>query len=115
MKISMKIAPIHGNRRLTDRCGYAASEWHGPTADAAPRSVPGTVEPVNPGNGREATEAKEKPSNHAHYVSADQLRIGLYVHVDLPWFRHPFTLNSFRIASAEQVRALRALGEPRFR
>ena len=115
MKISMKIAPIHGNRRLTDRCGYAASEWHGPTADAAPRSVPGTVEPVNPGNGREATVAKEKPSNHAHYVSADQLRIGLYVHVDLPWFRHPFTLNSFRIASAEQVRALRALGEPRFR
>lgn len=59
--------------------------------------------------------AKDRPSNHAHYVPADQLRIGLYVYVDLPWFQHPFTLNSFRIASDEQIRALRALGELRFR
>lgn len=49
------------------------------------------------------------------YVSIEQLRIGLYVFIDLPWFQHPFTLNSFRIASDEQIRDLRALGEPRFR
>jgi hypothetical protein len=48
-------------------------------------------------------------------VAADQLRIGLHVHVDLPWFRHPFTFNSFRIDNDEQLRQLRALGEPRFR
>ena len=59
--------------------------------------------------------AKDRLSNHAHYVSADRLRIGLYIHVDLPWFRHPFTLNSFRIGSEEQIRELRALGETRFR
>jgi putative nucleotidyltransferase with HDIG domain len=51
----------------------------------------------------------------AHYVSADQLQIGLYVFVDQPWFRHPFALNSFRIADEEQIRALRALGKTSFR
>lgn len=50
-----------------------------------------------------------------HYASPEQLRIGLYVYVDLPWFRHPFTLNSFRISSDEQIRNLRALKESRFR
>lgn len=58
---------------------------------------------------------KDRLSNHASYVPADQLRIGLYVFIDLPWFQHPFTLNSFRIASEEQIRGLRALGEARFR
>ncbi|MBE0622668.1 MAG: DUF3391 domain-containing protein [Burkholderiales bacterium] len=50
-----------------------------------------------------------------HYASPDSLRIGLYIHLDLPWFHHPFTLNSFRISSEEQIRALRALELPRFR
>lgn len=50
-----------------------------------------------------------------HYASADQLRIGLYIYIDLPWFRHPFTLNSFKIRSEDQIRELRALKEPRFR
>ena len=59
--------------------------------------------------------AKNKVPNHAHYVATEQLRIGLYVYIDLPWFQHPFTLNSFRIANDEQIRALIALGQPRFR
>jgi putative nucleotidyltransferase with HDIG domain len=59
--------------------------------------------------------AKDKSSSHAHYLSVDQLRIGLYIHLDLPWFKHPFTLNSFRIDSEEQLRELRALGVSRFR
>jgi putative nucleotidyltransferase with HDIG domain len=50
-----------------------------------------------------------------HYALPDQLRVGLYIFVDLPWFRHPFTLNSFRISSDEQIRELRALNEARFR
>ena len=49
------------------------------------------------------------------YVSAEQLQVGLYIFIDLPWFKHPFTLNSFRIGSAEQVSTLRSLGESRFR
>ncbi|MDR1708096.1 MAG: DUF3391 domain-containing protein [Candidatus Accumulibacter sp.] len=60
--------------------------------------------------------AKDTTSDSAQqYVSVDELRIGLFVHVDLPWFRHPFALNSFRIVSEEQIQALRALGKARFR
>jgi putative nucleotidyltransferase with HDIG domain len=50
-----------------------------------------------------------------HHVSPDQLRIGMYVYIDLPWFLHPFTLNSFRISSEAQVAELRALKLERFR
>lgn len=49
------------------------------------------------------------------FVASDQLRIGLFVHIDLPWFRHPFTLNSFKIKTEDQLRELRALKQPRFR
>ncbi|MDR3087176.1 MAG: DUF3391 domain-containing protein, partial [Azoarcus sp.] len=55
------------------------------------------------------------PSNQAHYISAGQLRIGLYIYVDLPWLRHPFSSNHFRISSEKQISELCALGEPRFR
>lgn len=50
-----------------------------------------------------------------HYASPDHLHIGLYIYIDLPWFRHSFTLNSFKISSEEQIRELRALEVPRFR
>ncbi len=49
------------------------------------------------------------------FVLPGHLRIGLYVHIDLPWFRHPFTRSSFRISSEEQISALRALEKKRFR
>lgn len=49
------------------------------------------------------------------YVSVEQLRVGLYIYIDLPWFRHPFMLNEFRIRSEEQIRELEALGQTRFR
>ena len=50
-----------------------------------------------------------------HYVLNEQLRIGLFIFIDLPWFQHPFTLNSFKIKSEEQLAELRALKQPRFR
>ena len=50
-----------------------------------------------------------------HYALPNHLRVGLYVYIDLPWFRHPFTRNSFKISSEEQIRELRALSVPRFR
>lgn len=58
---------------------------------------------------------RDKTADHRHFVAADQLRIGLFIFIDLPWFQHPFTLNSFRIASDDQVRTLQSLGEERFR
>ena len=49
------------------------------------------------------------------YLSPDQLCVGLYVHVDLPWSEHPFSFSSFRIRNIDQVLALQALGQPRIR
>lgn len=62
-----------------------------------------------------AAVEKNSTTRSSFYVSSEQLRVGLYVFIDLPWFQHPFTLNSFRIGSDEQIRELRALGESRFR
>ncbi|GAB4060601.1 HD-GYP domain-containing protein [Uliginosibacterium sediminicola] len=49
------------------------------------------------------------------YVTPNQLCIGLYVYIDLPWFEHPFSFNSFRIRTAEQIATLRGLGVKQFR
>lgn len=59
--------------------------------------------------------SKNATGQKDHFVSPDQLRIGLYIYLDLPWFRHPFTLNNFKITSEEQIRDLCALKVPQFR
>lgn len=43
-------------------------------------------------------------------VPIEQLCIGLYVHLDLPWLEHSFALNSFKIKNEQELLALRALG-----
>ncbi|MDD5388401.1 MAG: DUF3391 domain-containing protein [Gallionellaceae bacterium] len=44
------------------------------------------------------------------YLTIDQLQIGIYVQIDLPWVSHPFTFNSFKIKSEEQIQVMRQLG-----
>ncbi len=44
------------------------------------------------------------------FVFIDQLRVGLYVELDLPWTKHPFSFSSFKIKNDEQIRQLRQLG-----
>jgi len=48
-------------------------------------------------------------------VTMDQLRIGLYVFLDLSWFEHPFAFSHFKIKSEEQIRTIRGLGLKRVR
>ena len=43
-------------------------------------------------------------------VSVDQLRVGLYIHLDLKWFEHPFAFSHFKIKSEEQITLIRSLG-----
>ncbi|NMG76927.1 HD-GYP domain-containing protein [Aromatoleum diolicum] len=43
-------------------------------------------------------------------VTMDQLRIGLYVVLDLSWFQHPFAFSQFMIKSEDQIREIRSLG-----
>lgn len=43
-------------------------------------------------------------------VPVHDLRIGMYVHLDLGWMQHPFALSSFRISTTEQIDTIRGLG-----
>jgi len=43
-------------------------------------------------------------------ISVEQLCIGLYVLLDVPWLEHSFARNSFRIKSDDQINAIKALG-----
>ena len=44
-----------------------------------------------------------------YYIHPDQLRVGLYVHLDLGWTAHPFTFSNFKIKDEEQIRQIREL------
>ncbi|GAB3186361.1 HD-GYP domain-containing protein [Hydrogenophaga aquatica] len=48
-------------------------------------------------------------------VALDDLRVGLYVHLDLGWMDHPFPLGSFKITSQQQIDTIRSLGLQRLR
>lgn len=48
------------------------------------------------------------------YLTGDQLYVGVFVVLDIPWFKHNFTLNSFKVRSAEQLAELRSLKLARY-
>ena len=43
-------------------------------------------------------------------IAVEELRVGMFIHLDGGWLSHPFPLSSFRIASPEQIQTLRGLG-----
>jgi putative nucleotidyltransferase with HDIG domain len=43
-------------------------------------------------------------------IEVADLRVGMFVHLDVGWMSHPFPLGSFKIASEEQVATIRSLG-----
>lgn len=43
-------------------------------------------------------------------IDIDALQVGMFIHLDLGWMRHPFPLSNFRISSEEQLQILRKLG-----
>lgn len=44
------------------------------------------------------------------FITPDQLKVGLYVHLDLKWFEHPFAFNNFKIKDEEQIKIIKTLG-----
>ena len=36
-------------------------------------------------------------------IAIADLRVGMFVHLDMGWMSHPFPVGSFKIASAEQA------------
>ena len=43
-------------------------------------------------------------------IAVDELRVGMFVHLDLRWWAHPFALSSFRLTSPDQIATIRGLG-----
>lgn len=50
-----------------------------------------------------------------HYVTPEQLCVGVYVHLDLGWMDHPFPFSSFKIKNAGQIETIRKIGLTRIR
>ena len=48
--------------------------------------------------------------SQACFIGADDLRIGLVVHIDVGWMFHPFPRSSFKIQSHAQIATIRSLG-----
>ena len=51
----------------------------------------------------------QEPDSNS-YIAMDQLKVGLYVYLDLKWFEHPFAFNNFKIKDEEQIALIRTLG-----
>lgn len=43
-------------------------------------------------------------------VAVQDLKIGMFIKLELGWMSHPFPLSSFRISSADQIATIRGLG-----
>lgn len=56
-----------------------------------------------------------KQDSEAQFIDIDDVRIGMYVYIDLGWIKHPFALNSFKISSRDQIDTLIKLGVKRIR
>lgn len=49
------------------------------------------------------------PKDTTHFVNVDQLQPGIYIYLELHWVDHPFSFNSFKIKSQEQIQTLKQL------
>nr|WP_295078500.1 DUF3391 domain-containing protein [uncultured Roseateles sp.] len=43
-------------------------------------------------------------------IDVSQLKVGMFIHLDLGWMAHPFPLSSFKLSSEDQLQILRRLG-----
>jgi putative nucleotidyltransferase with HDIG domain len=62
----------------------------------------------------EAARPAETPTAAAT-IAVDDLRVGMYIHLDGGWLSHPFARSSFRIAHVQQIATLRGLKLARVR
>jgi len=43
-------------------------------------------------------------------INVEQLRVGLYIHLDLGWMDHPFTLSNFKLDDETQIQKIKSIG-----
>ncbi|HEY0562688.1 MAG TPA: HD-GYP domain-containing protein [Methylophilus sp.] len=53
--------------------------------------------------------------NSAHIIHVNQLRVGLYVHLDVGWMDHPFTISNFKLNNDEQIEQIKQIGLTKLR
>lgn len=53
--------------------------------------------------------------NDHHFMDVSQLQVGIYVHLDLGWMDHPFTLSNFKVKDEEQISIIKKTGLKRLR
>ena len=63
----------------------------------------------------ENEEVSSQAGGGEQFITPGQLRVGLYIHLDLTWVEHPFTFSSFKIKNDEQIATIRTLGLERIR
>ncbi|MDP8567365.1 HD-GYP domain-containing protein [Methylophilus aquaticus] len=44
------------------------------------------------------------------YIETSQLRVGLYIHLDLGWMDHPFSVSNFKLTDDAQIETIKSLG-----
>ena len=54
-------------------------------------------------------------NDESDFVDVKNLRIGLFVELDVGWMAHPFPSGSFKISSLKQIESIRGLGIARVR
>jgi HD-GYP domain-containing protein (c-di-GMP phosphodiesterase class II) len=53
--------------------------------------------------------------DNTNFVDVSQLRIGMFVELEMGWMAHPFPSGSFKISSAKQIESIRSLGVAKVR
>ena len=43
-------------------------------------------------------------------IGIEEVRVGMFIHLNMSWMSHPFPLGNFKITSAEQIETIRSLG-----
>ncbi len=51
----------------------------------------------------------------SEYIEVDQLKIGMYIELEMGWMSHPFPKGSFKISSEKQITVVQSLGISRVR
>jgi putative nucleotidyltransferase with HDIG domain len=54
-------------------------------------------------------------TNTHHFIDVSQLQIGMYIHLDLGWMDHPFTLSNFKVKDEEQISIIKKTGIKKLR
>ncbi|HEX2056576.1 MAG TPA: HD domain-containing phosphohydrolase [Nitrospiraceae bacterium] len=52
------------------------------------------------------------PSTPLLSLNSEDLRLGMYIHLNCSWFRHPFSRQQFQLTSESQIATIRGLGLP---